>query len=40
MKLVTDVYEIAYLKAVNDQKEQLQKLGFVENVVSQPKKDG
>ena len=40
MKLVTDVYEIAYLKAVNDQKEQLQKLGFVANVVSQPKKDG
>lgn len=37
MKLVTDIYESAYIKAVNDQKEQLQKLGLIANVVSPTK---
>mgnify|MGYP006274886985 CR=1 FL=1 len=32
LKMVTDVYEIAYLKAVNDHREQLQKLGIVARV--------
>ncbi len=34
MKLVTDIYEIAYLKAVNDHKEALQKAGLVAKIVS------
>lgn len=30
--LVTDLYEMAYLKAVNDHREQLTKLGLVANI--------
>ena len=33
MKLVSDIYEIAYMKAVADHKEQLQKVGLVARVV-------
>ena len=33
MKLIGDVYEIAYMKAVNDHKEQLQKAGLVARIV-------
>lgn len=33
MKLVADIYETAYLKAVNDHKEQLQKAGLVARIV-------
>jgi hypothetical protein len=33
-KLVTDVYEMAYLKAVNDHSEQLKKLGLSAKVVA------
>lgn len=33
MKLIGDVYEIAYMKAVDDHKEQLQKAGFVARIV-------
>lgn len=32
LKMVTDVYEIAYLKAVNDHREQLQKLGITARI--------
>ena len=32
-KLITDVYEAAYLKAVNDHKEQLAKAGLVARIV-------
>lgn len=39
LKLVTDIYEIAYLKAVNDHKEQLQKLGLIAKVVPQKTDD-
>lgn len=39
LKLVTDVYETAYMKAVNDHKEQLQKLGLVAKVVPQKTDD-
>jgi hypothetical protein len=34
MKMVGDIYEIAYLKAVDDHKEQLQKAGLVAKIVS------
>jgi len=34
MKMVADIYEMAYLKAVSDHKEQLQKAGLVARVVS------
>ena len=33
MKMVGDIYESAYMKAVNDHKEQLQKAGLVARVV-------
>lgn len=33
MKMVGDIYEMAYLKAVNDHKEQLQKAGLVARIV-------
>ena len=33
VKLLTDVYEIAYLKAVNDHKEQLTKIGLTAKIV-------
>lgn len=32
-KLVSDIYEMAYLKAVNDHKEQLKKAGFAAKIV-------
>ena len=38
MKLITDVYEIAYLKAVNDHKEQLQKIGLTARIVPSEKR--
>lgn len=34
MKLIGDVYELAYMKAVDDHKEQLQKAGLVARIVS------
>lgn len=37
MKMVGDIYEIAYLKAVNDHREQLQKAGLVARIVSPEK---
>lgn len=33
IKLISDVYETAYLKAVQDHKEQLEKAGLVANIV-------
>ena len=33
MKMVSDIYEAAYMKAVNDHKEQLQKAGLVARIV-------
>lgn len=33
-KLVTDIYEGAYLKAVKDHREQLEKMGLVANIKS------
>lgn len=39
LKLVTDIYETAYLKAVDDHKEQLKKAGLIAKVV-QPSKLG
>jgi len=33
MKMVGDIYEMAYLKAVNDHREQLQKAGLVARIV-------
>ena len=33
-KMVGDIYEMAYLKAVNDHREQLQKAGLVARIVS------
>lgn len=33
LKFVSDVYEVAYLKAIDDHKEQLKKLGMVAKVV-------
>ncbi|NCA15346.1 MAG: hypothetical protein EBS89_14725 [Proteobacteria bacterium] len=35
LKLVTDVYELAYLKAVADHREQLQKMGITARVRSE-----
>lgn len=32
-KMVSDVYELAYLKSVNDHKEQLQKAGLVARII-------
>ena len=32
LKFVTDIYETAYMKAVNDHREQLKKLGLVAKV--------
>lgn len=42
LKMVGDIYESAYMKAVDDHKEQLQKAGLVANIVSanQSSKDG
>lgn len=41
MKLIGDVYELAYMKAVDDHREQLQKAGFVARIVKpDQKKDG
>lgn len=34
LKLVVDIYEIGFLKAVNDQKEQLEKLGLGVKITS------
>lgn len=34
LKMVADIYETAYLKAVEDHREQLQKAGLVAKVVS------
>lgn len=34
LKLITDVYETAYLKAVRDHREQLEKMGLVANIKS------
>jgi len=36
-KLVTDLYELGYLKAVNDHKEQLRKIGLIANIVPEKK---
>ena len=36
-KLVTDIYEIAYLKSVADHKEQLEKLGLSATIVGDRK---
>ena len=36
LKLVTDVYEVAYLKAVNDHRGQLEKLGLEVTITSMP----
>jgi len=33
LKMVGDIYEMAYLKAVNDHREQLQKAGLVARIV-------
>lgn len=32
LKMVTDIYETAYFKAVNDHREQLQKLGITARI--------
>lgn len=32
--LITDIYELGYLRSVNDHKEQLEKIGLVANVKS------
>jgi hypothetical protein len=33
LKLVSDIYEVAYMKAVNDHREQLEKIGLAAKVV-------
>lgn len=33
-KLITDVYELSYMKAVDDHKEQLKKAGYEAKIVS------
>lgn len=33
-KMIGDIYELGYLKSVNDHKEQLQKAGLVARIVS------
>jgi hypothetical protein len=38
VKMVGDIYEMAYLKAVNDHREQLQKAGLVARIVPSEKK--
>lgn len=41
LKFVSDVYEVSYLKAIDDHKEQLKKLGMVAKVVpDQKSKEG
>jgi nickel-dependent lactate racemase len=40
LKLVTDIYEMAYLKSVKDHKEALQKVGLVATVKADHSKDG
>lgn len=40
VKMMADVYEIAYMKAVSDHKDQLQKLGLMAKVVPQKSKEG
>lgn len=40
IKMMADVYETAYMKAVNDHKDQLQKLGLLAKVVPQKSKEG
>jgi hypothetical protein len=42
LKLVADIYETAYMKAVSDHREQLAKMGLAAKVVpsNQPAKDG
>lgn len=37
LKMVGDIYEMAYMKAVNDHREQLQKAGLVARVVPSEK---
>ncbi len=39
-KLIADVYESGYLKSVNDNKEQLKKLGLNVRVVAQDSNEG
>lgn len=39
MKLIGDVYELAYMKAVDDHREQLQKAGFVAKIVKPNQKN-
>ena len=38
LKMVGDIYEMAYMKAVNDHREQLQKAGLIAKIVSSEKK--
>lgn len=38
VKMIGDVYESAYMKAVNDHREQLQKAGLVARIVPSEKK--
>lgn len=38
IKMIGDVYELAYMKAVNDHREQLQKAGLVARIVPSEKK--
>jgi hypothetical protein len=38
LKLVTDIYETAYMKAVSDHREQLAKAGLVARIVPQNQK--
>jgi len=37
IKMIGDVYEIAYMKAVNDHREQLQKAGLIARIVPSEK---
>lgn len=37
LKMVGDIYETAYMKAVNDHKDQLQKLGLIAKIVPDSK---
>lgn len=36
-KMVTDIYEMGYLKSVGDHQEQLKKLGLIANIVAEKK---
>jgi hypothetical protein len=38
VKMIGDVYEMAYMRAVNDHREQLQKAGLVAKIVPSEKK--